>query len=332
MNSKIEISNQTLLKVAFFILFCYFLFLVRQILFWVLFAFVLSVLFEKPINFLSSKIPRAGASLIVYFSFFILLVGSIYLISFPLFKEINHFIKLIPEYFEKISPSLKALGIISFESFQELTQSLQSFLISASKNFVSTVSVIFGSLMGAFSIFSLAFFLSIEEKGDEKIIGFVFGEKKEIVLKIWEEIKEKISFWFGLKIVGSIFCAILCFISLLVLKINYPISLSLLFGISNFIPILGPLFSGALIVTIAILDSLYKGVLILILLFLIQIIEGNVLTPLLAKKYVELPPFLILLSLLIGGKLMGAWGAILAMPLSGIFFRFFQKFFEKENF
>jgi predicted PurR-regulated permease PerM len=332
MNSRIEISNETLLKIALFILLCYFLFIVCEILLWVLFAFVLAVLFEKPISLLAIKIPRPVAALIVYFSFFILLIGSIYFISLPLFKEVNHFIKLIPNYFEKISPSLKTLGIISFESFQELTQKLQSFLVSASKNFVSAVSAVFGSLMSAFSIFSLAFFLSIEEKSMEKIIALVFGKKKETVLKIWEEIKEKISFWFGLKIIGSLFCTFLCFISLLVLKINYPISLSFLFGIANFIPILGPLFAGSLIVIIAILDSFYKGILILILLFLIQIIEGNVLVPILARKYVELPPFLILLSLLIGGKLMGIWGAILAMPLSGFFFRFFQRFFEEEKF
>jgi len=332
MNSRIEISNETLLKIALFILLCYLLFIVREILLWVLFAFVLAVLFEKPINLLAIKIPRPAAALIVYFAFFVLLVGSIYFVSLPLFKEVNHFIKLIPNYFEKISPSLKALGIISFESFQDLTQNFQSFLVSASKNFVSAVSAVFGSLMSAFSIFSLAFFLSIEEKGVEKIIALIFGERKETILKIWEEIKEKISFWFGLKIAGSLFCALLCFVSLLALKINYPISLSFLFGIANFIPILGPLFAGSLIVIIAILDSFYKGILILILLFLIQIIEGNVLVPILARKYVELPPFLILLSLLIGGKLMGIWGAILAMPLSGFFFRFFQRFFEEEKF
>jgi predicted PurR-regulated permease PerM len=331
MNSKIEISTQTLFKIALFILFCYLLFLIKEILLWVLFAFVLTILFERPISFLSKKIPRAFSALIVYFGFFILLCGSVYFLSLPLFKELNHFLRILPEYFEKISPSLKVLGIISFESFNELTQNLQSFLISASKNFVSAVSAIFGGIMSAFSIFSLAFFLSIEEKGIERILSLIFGEKRESVLKIWKDIEEKISFWMGIKILGSVFCAILCFFTLLALKINYPISLSLLFGISNFIPILGPLFSGSLIVILALLDSLYKGVLALILLFLIQLIEGNVFVPILAKKYVELPPFLVLLSLLIGGKLMGVWGAILAVPLSGLFFRFLQKFFEEEK-
>ncbi len=330
MNSKLEISNDTLFKIAFFVLFCYILFVIREIILWTLFAFVLAILFEKPINFLSTKIPRVLAGLIVYLAFFLFLVSSVYFLSLPLFKELDNFLKLLPEYFEKISPSLKALGIISFESFKELTQNLQSFLISASKNFVSAISTLFGGIFSAFTIFSLAFFLSIEERGIEKLISLIFREKRETIIRIWKEIEEKISFWFGIKIVTCIFCAILCFLSLLALKINYPLSLSLLFGILNFIPILGPLFSGALIVIIALLDSFYKGILALILLFLIQIIEGNVLTPILAKRYVELPPFLILISLLIGGKLMGLWGAILAIPLSGLFFRFFQRFFEKE--
>ena len=60
-------------------------------------------------------------------------------------------------------------------------------------------------------------------------------------------------------------------------------------------------------------------------------IEGNILTPILSKKFIGLPPVLVLIALLIGGQLWGIMGAILAIPLAGIFFEFVRDFFKKRK-
>jgi len=64
---------------------------------------------------------------------------------------------------------------------------------------------------------------------------------------------------------------------------------------------------------------------------LIQQIENNVLSPILMKKFVGLPPVLVLLSLVVGAKLWGALGAVLAVPLFGIIFEFLKEFLEKRR-
>ena len=77
--------------------------------------------------------------------------------------------------------------------------------------------------------------------------------------------------------------------------------------------------------------SFPKAVFVLIAFLLIQQIEGNILSPLLARKFVGLPPVLVLLSLAIGAQLLGLLGAILAIPIAGIIFEFLRDFLKKKK-
>jgi len=107
--------------------------------------------------------------------------------------------------------------------------------------------------------------------------------------------------------------------------------LALFAGLTNIIPIVGPIIAGIIIALIAALDSWLKAALILIVFIIIQQIEGNILTPVLTKRFIGLPPALVLISLLIGGKLWGILGAILAIPLAGIVFEFTKDFLKKRK-
>ena len=63
----------------------------------------------------------------------------------------------------------------------------------------------------------------------------------------------------------------------------------------------------------------------------LQQVENSVLSPLLSKKFVGLPPTLVLIALAIGGELWGILGAILAIPLFGILFEFLRDFLKKKR-
>jgi predicted PurR-regulated permease PerM len=134
-----------------------------------------------------------------------------------------------------------------------------------------------------------------------------------------------------MRIVLSIFVGLLTFIACHILNIRYAVSFGLLVGISDIIPIIGPVFSGAVIVLFCALESWVKALFILIILVLIQQIEGSILTPVLAKKVIGLPPALVLVALLIGGRLWGILGAMLAVPLLGLFYEFLRNFLKEKK-
>ena len=125
-NEKIlDISWGTILKISVAILSFYILYQIRDILVWFIFALIISLLFNPVINFLRKlKIPRALAVVFVYVGVFGFLTLLIYLII-PIFvSEIQQFSKILPQYFEKISPPLKGLGIQAFENIESFVNVL----------------------------------------------------------------------------------------------------------------------------------------------------------------------------------------------------------------
>ncbi len=102
-------------------------------------------------------------------------------------------------------------------------------------------------------------------------------------------------------------------------------------GILDIIPIIGPIIAGAIIMIFCALESWVKALFILVIFILIQQIEGNILTPILTKKFIGLPAVLVLVALMVGGRLWGVLGAILAIPLFGLVYEFLKDFLKKKR-
>jgi len=329
----LDISWESILKITLASFIIYLLFSIRSILVSIVFALIISILFSPAIDFLQKRrIPRVLAAGLIYVFIFGFLGLSIYLISLSFIPEIRQFAELFSQYFEKIAPPLKGLGIEAFENFEAFVGASEKWLIGASVNILAALSAIFGGFFSAFTIFSLAFFFSLEEKWTEKVIRLLFPKRHEdFALNIWSKSQQKISGWFGSRILCCIFVGLASFIALKLFKIDYAFSLSLFAGITNIIPILGPIFAGAVITILVFLEDWFKAIFVLIVFILIQQIEGNILSPILTKKFIGLPPVLVLISLIIGGKLWGILGAILAIPLTGILFEFIKDFLKKKK-
>ncbi|RLC35432.1 MAG: hypothetical protein DRZ76_00040 [Candidatus Nealsonbacteria bacterium] len=335
-NHKIlDISWGTILKIAVASLAFYILFLVRDVIIWIIFALIISVLFSPAINFFHKKgIPRGIAVVLVYIFIFGILGVSIWMIA-PVFgKEIKSFSDDFRVYFEEISPLLKGLKIEAFESFEKFTLAVQNWLADASTNIFTALGAIFGGIFAAITIFTIALFISLEDKGVERMVAIFTPKKYEaFVLTLWEKSQRKVSGWFGARIISSIFVGLMTFVvcSEYVLKIDYAVSFAFFAGVTNFIPIIGPLAAGVIIALLTALDSWLKALFVVAAFIIIQQIEGNILTPILSKRFVGLPPVLVLIALIVGGKLWGIMGAVLAIPLAGILFEFLRDFLKKRK-
>lgn len=329
----LDISWGTILKIGIAFFGFYILYLIRDILVWFIFALIISVLFNPAIDFLQKRrVPRAVATLFVFIFVFGILGFLIYLTAPVFISEIQQFTKLFPQYFEKFAPPLKELGLEAFESFEIFTESFQKWLVNASASIFAALSTIFGGIFSTITIFILAIFLSLEERGAERVIRILSSKRQEQeVLNLWKSCQAKVSGWFGARILACFFVGLMSYISLWLFKINYPFVLALFAGVTNIIPIIGPIIAGVVIALIAALDSLWIAIVILIVFIIIQQIEGNILTPILTKRFIGLPPALVLVSLMVGGKLWGILGAILAIPLAGIVFEFTRDFLKKRK-
>jgi predicted PurR-regulated permease PerM len=335
MNSEkiLDISWGTILKIAIALLCFYVLYLIRDILILVIFALIISVLFNPAINFLRKlKIPRVLSVIFVYLAIFGILGLVIYWTAPMFVSEIQQFSQLFPQYFERIAPPLEGLGIEAFESMESFTQTLGVMLQRASADILSALAIFFGGIGSTIFILAIALFLSLEEKGVERVLGLFSPKKYEAsILSLWEKSQIKVSGWFGARVLTCLFVGIAVFITLQLFNVKYALTLAFLAGILDFIPILGPIIAGVIAFMFVALDSWLKAIFVLIIFILIQQIEGNILIPALTKKFVGLPPVLVLISLAIGAKLLGILGAILAIPLAGILFEFLRDFLKRRK-
>jgi len=329
----LDISWNTIFKIAIASLGFYLIYLVKDILVWFIFALIISVLFNPAINFLQRlKVPRALAVIFIYIAIFGVLGLTIFLTAPNFFSEIQQFSQLFPQYFERIAPPLRGLGIEAFESMENFTQAIGLTLQNASSSILNALALFFGGIGSTFFILTIALFLSLEEKGVEKTVGLLTPKKYEAyVLSLWEKSQNKVSGWFGSKLLTCLYVGIATFIALYLFKVKYALSLSLLAAVLDFIPILGPIIAGAIAFIFLALDSWVKAVFFLVAFILIQQIEGAIVAPVLTKKFVGIPPVLVLLSVAIGGKLLGILGAVLAIPLIGILFEFLRDFLKRKK-
>ncbi len=329
----LDISWGTILKTSLAFLCFYIIYLVRDILVWVAFALIISILFNPAINFLQRlRLPRVLAAIFVYVVIFGIL-GSLIFLTAPMFvNEIQQFSQFFPQYFERVAPPLRELGIEAFESMESFTQAFGQMLQKASADILSALAIIFGGIGSTIFVLAIALFMSLEERGMERIIGILSPKKYEAnILAIWERSQNKVAGWFGARVLTCFFVGIAVFITLKLFDVEYAFILALLAGVLDFIPVLGPIVAGAIAFIFVALDSWWKALLLLAVFILIQQIEGNIISPILTRKFVGLPPVLVLISLAIGGKLLGILGAVLAIPLGGVIYEFLRDFLKKKK-
>ena len=113
---------------------------------------------------------------------------------------------------------------------------------------------------------------------------------------------------------------------LIILGVPLALALAVLTFITGFIPIVGAFIAGALSVTVALVSlGVTEAVITLIIVLLVQQLEGNILSPLLQSKAVNLHPVVVLISVTVGGSLFNIAGAFLAVPfaaMAAVLFRY----------
>lgn len=330
----LDISWETILKIfaAGFVL--YILFLIRDVVVWFFFALVISILVAPAIVFLRKlRIPKVLAVVITYFSIFGVL-GLIIYATAPIFLfELNQLSHNIPEYFEKLNPLFKNIGLNIAQNFEEFAAGLIAGLQESSASIVRAISVFFGGIASTILIFVFAFYISLEENGIEKVLSLLTPKKYETsILNIFETAQRKVSAWFGARILACVFVGIASFAVLFLLGVKYSFMLALISGVLTFVPFIGPLLTAILaLLFVGASNSWLLAVYIVIAFTVIQSVENNLVTPLLMKKFLDLPPILVLISLLVGGIIFGFLGMIFVVPVFGIIYEFLKEFLTRKK-
>lgn len=124
----------------------------------------------------------------------------------------------------------------------------------------------------------------------------------------------------------------LCFIGMMILRLDYAALISSIIAITALIPMLGAYIGGALGVFLLLFISPFKAFVFLIFLIILQQIEGNIIYPRVVGDKVSLPGICVLVGITIGGEAFGIWGMFLAVPITAIFYRIIKQDVERKGY
>ncbi|MFA6436965.1 MAG: AI-2E family transporter [Candidatus Paceibacterota bacterium] len=332
----IEISSVTIFKTLAVIALIFFAFLIRNVLVILFFALIIASTASLPVNWLKKhRIPKTIGTIIVYFLAIAFIGFLLTIIITPLAGELKQLSNFMPNIADKLSSSIVLLkNIIHDQSqFQEFFVSLSEKISQFSFNIFSVTEDIVGRVASFIVVFILSFYLTIEQEGVRKIIRtFIPEGKRDYAINIWERAQKKMSRWFGSQLLLGLVVGLMTFIGLTILQIPYALALSVLAGIFELVPTVGPILSAIPAIAIAFIESPILALITLGLYIIIQQLENHLLVPKIMQKTTGLNPVITILAILVGVKLGGILGMILAIPITMLISEFSSDIFGLTKF
>ena len=334
-NSKtIEISTSALIKLFLIIFLLIFLFLIRDILLMFATAIVIASAIRPLVNLFSKhKIPRALSSLLIYLCIFVIFILVFRLILPPLILQMKQLIYQLPGYMARINIDISYWqNLHNLEKdFIHILNNVSSKLGKSASSMFSAIVSIFGGFFSAFVILVISFYLCVDKDGFKGIfLYFIPFDKKEHVSSLIDRVEKRVGKWLRAQILLGVIIGILTYIGLIILKINYPLVLALLAGILEIVPYIGPVISAVPAVILGLSQSLVLGFWVIVFYIIIQQIEAHIIVPLIMKRAIGLNPIATILALLIGAKLAGILGMILAVPVAATIAEVLSSTYSRE--
>lgn len=186
------------------------------------------------------------------------------------------------------------------------------------------------SLLFMTPIFTIMLIFSYESM-DNGVKNILIKLDKEEWIPLIRRIDDAIGKYIKVTMLDSIIVGIASYIIFFFLKMEYSSLFSLIIGLGNIIPFIGPFIGLIPVILFAFTKSWKLVVMIVVLITLVQTVEANIVKPWLTSKSVDIHPITTLLVVLIGGALFGIAGAFLAIPVYIIIKLTIIYYFEKNS-
>lgn len=335
----IDISTATFLKLIFFVLLAIFAYIVWDILTLLFVAIILSFLIDPLADWAAKKhIPRGVTVFLTYFIALIIFAGIIASLAPAVIDQFSNLSNNLGNYWNVVLfklESLKAL-FVQYGLWDHVAKVLPDSLYSG----INTAQKLVGSVVGIFDgiaslvlVLVITFYLVVEENGFRNILHtFTPVAYRDEATRLWEKIKEKLGCWLRGQLFLDFIVGVLSYVGLLILDVQYALLLGVLAGIFETIPYAGPIFTAIVAIFLTFLQTgdWFKPFLVLILFVIIQQLENNFLVPKIMQKAIGVNPIASIISLMIGYRLFGVVGALLALPILAVISLLWEELMQKH--
>lgn len=283
-------------------------------------AFLLHPLVKK---LEAMKMKRVYAILIIYILFFGT-IGYILYLGIPIFiRQIHefaeHFPQIIQPYQEWIHNIQSSTSRLPDGLQDQINSRIDDFEKWLNRFLEKSAEVLMG-IVNYFVVIAVIPFISfylLKDVNEVKQAAWYITPRK------WrtrgKEFMKAVIDSLGGYIRGQLFVGFLigvtASISFAVIGLSYPVPLGIIIAVTNIIPYFGPFIGAIPVLLIALMGSVTKAIFAAVVIILLQFLEGNILSPYIVGKSINIHPLFIIAALIFGSEAGGIVGMIIAVPI-----------------
>jgi predicted PurR-regulated permease PerM len=176
------------------------------------------------------------------------------------------------------------------------------------------------AVISVITVLSLTFFWLIGRETMQRFtLALLPAEQRAGTREAWNIAEGRLGLWVRGQVTLMVSIGLVTTVAYFLLGLDNALVLGVIAGIAEVIPIVGPAI-GAIpaLISATITGGPELALLVAVVYVVIQTVEGNVLVPMVMKNAVGLPPFLVIVALLVGAAVAGLTGALLSIPVAAV--------------
>jgi predicted PurR-regulated permease PerM len=320
-------TAQVLLTVLAFAVVLSLLYLAWRAVMAFLFAIFFAYLLEAPVSRLQHWLrgSRGAAIAVVYLVFLSVLVVVVSFLGPPVAREAQKLAQDAPEWANRITSrqiaeevggrygwsltTVKRVGDFLDQYRPQIINTTESFVVRAVRSLQNTWWLFLVPILAIF-------FLRDGERFGQMIINAVEDyPTRQMVAAAVEKMHSMLGYFIRAQLVLAVLAMVVITIVLSAMRVPYAIALGPAAGALEFIPVVGPVVGGLVIVGVALLSSYPHIWWIVIFLVVWRCIQDYVTSPRIMSGTLELHPLAVLFGVLAGGEVAGVIGVFLSIPV-----------------
>ncbi|MGW7370204.1 AI-2E family transporter [Streptomyces sp. NPDC054841] len=288
----------------------------------VLIAFFLALAIEPVVGRMAARGMRRGlATFLVFFGVMIVGIGFVVLLGSMLAGQIVEMVEDFPKYLDQVINWINhtfrtELSRVAIQDSLLRSDWLQKYVQNSASGVLDVSATVLGGLFKLLTIFLFSFYFAADGPRLRRALCSVLPPAKQAeVLRAWEIAVDKTGGYLYSRGLMALISGVAHYILLAMLGVPYAPALAVWVGlVSQFIPTIGTYLAGALPMLIAFTTEPWYAVWVLGFVLIYQQFENYVLQPKLTSKTVDIHPAVAFGSVIAGTALLGAVGALIAIP------------------
>jgi predicted PurR-regulated permease PerM len=297
----------------------------RNVLVLMFIAVILASGLQPVIGWLRShlRIGRGAALLLVYGMFLAIVVGMALVIVPAAIAQLDRTVASLPPFFERARAWAGTLEPPAVARTVAALVDAGAAALKAPGSAPSTGQVVQVGLTLAETFTTVAtlltvvyFWLTEHARLQRYGLAFVPQPRRKHARDVWNAAETRLGMWVRGQLILMSTLGVATATAYTLLGVPSALLLGLLAALAEAIPIIGPFLGAVPAVLVAATISPQLAIEVAGVYLVVQLIEGNVLVPLVMRNTTGISPFLVILSVLIGGAAGGFLGALLAVPIA----------------